>query len=272
VEVCDSQIVYPSRLTVYHFYFVGDIHWGSRQCDEAEVYKTLKQIESDPFARVCLMGDLCEYISTTDWRHEPELIADWVNQNDTARCEEEYAVEKLTPIKHKIIGAIQGNHEHTIERDGNLQTHNHLCQALGITNLGYSALVHITFIRRNHKILKGGTFRGLTIYLHHGFGNSRTMGADANLFSTMMRDYEADWFVSGHTHKRYAVPSIQYVLNRENRLDVRHRMYGRSGTFLRGVDEGKTASYAERAGMPVLGTGALLIEYSPFFNEAIAKV
>ena len=271
MEVCDSQIVYPSRLTVYRFYFLGDIHWGSRQCDEAEADKTLKSIAANPFARVLLMGDLCEYISANDWRHEPDLIADWVNQNDTCRCQEEYAVSKLAPIKNKIIGAIQGNHEHTIERDGNLQTHDHLCQALGITNLGYSAFVHFTFIRRKEHT-RGGFQRGLTIYIHHGYGGPRTMGGDANRFSEMMRDYDADWFVSGHTHKRYAVPSIQYIVNRENRLDTRHRMYGRSGTFLRGVDEGKTASYAERAGMPALGTGALVIDYSPFYNEAIAKI
>lgn len=272
MEILTREIVYHSTHNVYKIYFFGDVHWGSWNCDEVAVDATLKQIEQDPFARVFLMGDLCEYISTRDWRYEPDLIAEWVNKNDTARCEEEYATAKLEPIKNKILGAIQGNHEYTIERDANMQTHAHLCDALGIVNLGYSALVNLTFIRRSEWSGYGGDYRGLTLYLHHGYGGGRTMGADANRFDQMIKDYSADWYFAGHTHKRYAVPHVQHYINRMNRLAVKNIFYGRTGTYLKGIDEGQTPTYAERNGMTPLGIGSLVMEYDPRSGEAIAKI
>lgn len=273
MEVASLEIPYRSRKDTFRIWFIGDIHLGSKLCDEKQLKNDIDAIRVDPNAKVFLLGDICDFISLNDWRYESDNIAPWVDPTDVGNSQMEYAVKLFDPIADKIIGAIQGNHERTMERDSNNNVHKNFCNDLSLRNLGYSALIRMAFTwRRNKTDKQGGDFRALDIFLHHGFGGGRTMGADGNRFAEVQRGYEADIYVMGHTHQRHASKSIIYKINNLcDELVPKTRLACRSGTYLKTTQQ-KTISYSERAGFNPLVTGGLCITYHPDRRELIANV
>lgn len=266
-----ATIAYRSEKDIFRLWFIGDVHLGSRLCDEKRLARDLSAIRADSSARVFLLGDICEYIAANDWRFEPDTIAEWVDRTNVGNSQLERAIETFEPIAGKIVGAIQGNHERTIEREFNNNVHAKFCSDLDILNLGYSALVRVTY-RRGGKARNGnaGDYRPLDIWLHHGYGSGRTI--DANRFAEAMLGYDADLFVAGHTHQRHASKSVQYRFNPlADDLIPRTRLACRAGTYLRTAMRDAT-SYSERAGMRPLETGALCVTFEPHRRELIANV
>ena len=256
-------------------YFLGDIHLGSALCDEEKLAATIEEIRVNPNAICILMGDECDYISPKDWRWRDGAIAEWVDTEDVAHSQQTEVVSRLRPIKKKILGAIEGNHERTIRDEFNQNVHNHLVEELEIRDFGYSALVRLRFYwKRNHPLRRGG--RGgethlIDIFLHHGFGGGRTDAADMGRFSDIVRDYVADWFIMGHTHRYFASKFIKHYLGTRGDILSKPGLIGRSGTFLKTLDKGKF-SYSEKAAMRPLYTGCLKVTYSPDRNDVVAQV
>ncbi len=238
-------------------------------CDEDKLRATVERIHDDPSARVFLMGDLCEYIPRKEWRWNEEIVATWVDRTDVGQSELEYLQEILKPITPKLLGAIQGNHELELQDTWNQNVHGTLCRKLHIRDLGYSALVRMNFAWER----KGGAQeQGIDIYLHHGWGGGRTDGADLARFSELERDYEADWYIAGHTHRYMAAKALRYRLSpRTGKLEGVVRLRGRSGTFLKTIVEG-ARNYPEKKAMRPLVTGALCVRYSPGQNDAEAII
>lgn len=264
MQVHQTFINYRSQSDTFRFYFIGDVHLGSAMCDESELHETIERVEQDKFARVFLLGDICDYVAKKDWRFKEEGIADWVDTSNIGNSQRRKAVEVFSPIKRKILGAIQGNHELVIEDEFNQAVHSDMCHALGITNLGYMALVRVVFQRHNH-------MESVRVLLHHGFGGGRSAGADMARFDELKRDYEADWYVMGHTHRRFANKTIQHYITRHTTLGSRVKLIGRSGTFLKTVEQNKF-SYSEKAAMSPLLTGSLCVLHNPYSGESIANI
>ena len=268
MEIAHIPIRFNSRLQTFKLYFVGDVHLGSAHCDESKFDATLKEIEHDENARVILMGDLCEYIPRGEWRWREENIAEWVDQDNVGESERAEMVKRLTPIRAKVIGAIQGNHELELADTWNQAVHKKLCADLQIRNLGYSALVNLQFEWKR----KGGVeYRTLTAMIHHGWGGGISDGADLGRFAQLALGYDADWYIAGHTHRKFASKSVQYRLSHHKTLQPRVRLYGRSGTFLKTVSVGKM-NYAEIKAMRPLDTGALKVVYQPSGEDFTAEV
>lgn len=264
------EIPYRGRLETFRLWFIGDVHAGSQACDESKFLQTLEQIKLDRNARVFLVGDLAEYIPRGEWRWREEMVAEWVDRSDVAASECDWLVDQLKPIQPKILGAIQGNHELALEDAWNQNVHRRLCDELKIRDLGYTALVRLLFAWRRGRARNGrntgGNIDGLVVYLHHGFGGGATDGADINRFSPMQRDYDADMYISGHTHRRFASKSLRHFLNANGRLDAKGVLVGRSGTFLRTVMQDRK-NYSERGGMRPLQTGALQVVIHPYQKD-----
>lgn len=255
---------------MFRFYFLGDVHLGSTCCDETKLAETIEKIRLDPDARVFLLGDLCEYIPRGEWRFREQCVATWVDRDDVANSERDEIIYRLHPIAKKILGAIQGNHELELADTWNNAVHHALCSELGIRNLGYMALVRLSFQWQRGN--GAGDRRGVDLLLHHGWGGGRSDGADANRFNDLERDYCADWVICGHTHRLYAAKTIQHRLSKQaDGLDGQVRIRGRSGTFLKTVTVG-SFNYPEKTAMRPLQTGALCVVYHPESNDAEAIV
>lgn len=276
MQIDAIEIPFRSRLTVKRFYFFSDIHLGAAQCDESKLRCEIEMARRDVDAMCFILGDVSDYISPQDWRFRSNNIASWVDQDDLGQSQVKRAIELFSPIAKKLIGVLQGNHEDAIQRDFNNNVHKHLVDGLGVRDLGYSSFLRLQFayrrIARGRK-KGGGDFRKLDLLLHHGFGGGRTEGADMNKFNEFALSYDADLIVSGHTHKRGCYKDKVYFLNQHNALDVRYRLKCRAGTYLNTiVENGANHTYAERAGMRPVSTGALIVTYRPYDGELIANV
>ncbi len=274
IKVAIIEIQYRSRRDVFDIYFLGDVHLGSALCDEEKLAATVEEIRSNPRALVFLMGDLAEYIPPQDvrWVEEErrgESIAEWVDRTDVGRSQAERVVETLTPIRRKVLGALQGNHELAIRQAFSQNVHQMVCEHLGIRDLSYCALVRLTFVwrRRTH-----AGHHAVDVLLHHGWGGGRTDSADVGRFNDLLRDYDADWYIAGHTHRYYAVKALRHYLHPQ-RAELRSKimLYGRSGTFLKTVAAGK-AGYAERTALHPVHTGCLRVTYNPEAQNVIVHV
>ena len=278
MEIATIEIPYRSRRAVFRIWFLGDIHLGSKACDETKLAATLDEIHSDENAIVFLLGDLGEWIPLKEWRYHEEMVAEWVDRTDVATSEKKYIIAKLKPIARKIRGAIQGNHELELQNTWNQNTHKNICEKLNVRNLGSMALVRLRFqwYRRPKTKRANGTesasdSHSLDILLHHGWGGGRTDGADINRLDDLIRDWDCDLVVAGHTHRKWASKSVQHRLNRYGGLDARIRLKARSGTFLQTVIVGAT-NYSELKALRPVDTGALCVEYCPNKHDLEANI
>lgn len=264
------DIPYRGRAKTFHLYFLGDVHLGSSNCDEPKLLQTIDEIRQDENALVFLMGDVCDFISRHDWRFRIDNIAPWVEADDLGNSQVQKAIEVLSPIAKKIVGVIQGNHEDVMEQAFDNAVHRNIVKGLQARDLGYSAFVRLNFAWKRGK--EGGNWNKLDLLLHHGWGGGRSDGADVNRLDEILRDYDCDMVIAGHTHRRWAIKAVQHRINTHGLLDTRVRVKARSGTFLKTLSEGTHHSYSERAGMRPLETGALIITYCPYRQEMTANI
>ncbi len=265
METLLRHISYPSRASEFNFWFIGDVHLGAKHCDEEKFQTTIDRIARDPNALVFLMGDLGDFIGTRDKRFEMGLVADWIDRGDVVGSQILELQTRLAPIEKKVIGVLDGNHEQKVLKESSLRIKGQLLVRFPKwVDLGYSALVRIGFERKSSK----GHGHGVhppTLFLHHGWGGGRTY-ADVNHFFPLFAHYAADWFILGHTHKRYAGDAVLMAIDRMGKLVERRRLWGRSGTFLKTAMQG-LAGYGEEAGYPPVWRGALMIRYIPETGE-----
>jgi len=272
LEIATYQVPYSSKTQKFHLYFLGDVHLGSAVCDEDELARWIYRIYYDPEAIVFLLGDLCEYITRKDWRWREKNVAAWVDIENVGHSQIEYVKNKLAPIVPKIFGAIQGNHELKLEDEFDQSVHKQLCQDLNIRDLGYMAMVRLHFKEESKTTKKSArNYSKLDIVLHHGWGGGRTDGADTSKLDDLLRDYDCDVAIAGHTHRYWAAKSVQHRLNHWDNFEARVRLKGRSGTFLRTVMPGKT-NYSELQAMRPVVTGCLMVTYDPTARDFWAKI
>jgi hypothetical protein len=258
------HIPYNSRSAYFNIYFLGDIHLGAAHCDEVLLKKTIEHIRHDGRALVFLMGDICDSILPKDKRFDSGLVAEWVDPSNVLGSQVSEAFNILKPIGPKVLGILDGNHEETVKKDQSYRIKRELIDRMGQEgaiwqDLSYSALVRLCFTWR--KPGSNSTIYPLTLYLHHGWGGGR--GDATNQYPQAMSAYEADWFVYGHTHKRYVFDAVYHRLKRNGVLQEERRLWGRSGTFLRTIDKGDHASYAEQKGYLPSPRGCLCIKHYP---------
>jgi hypothetical protein len=82
---------------------LADLHLGSENCNLRLIHQTIEYIKENPKARVVILGDVLE----------TAIIGSKGNPYFAKSLEEEVklAVDVLKPIKDKVLGVINGNHE-----------------------------------------------------------------------------------------------------------------------------------------------------------------
>jgi len=88
---------------------LGDIHYGSKDCDVNKLIETINWIKTKPTARVMLMGDLID-IGLKD-----SIGAGTFDNNLTPEDQICGIIDLLLPISKQIIGMVGGNHESVVK-------------------------------------------------------------------------------------------------------------------------------------------------------------
>ena len=93
-----------------------------------------------------------------------------------------------------------------------------------------------------------------------------------NHYREAMAAYDADWFVFGHTHKRYVSDAVYHRVNMTGELIEERRLCGRSGSFLKSIDVRDEAGYGEQKGYMPTPRGAVCIRYYPHPQDGKARM
>jgi hypothetical protein len=147
---------------------VGDAHLGSLTFKEKLFKRVIEYIRTHPNVRVIFMGDLFEGLTIDDKRY----------QRDRIKIHEplgQLMVMKdiLEPIKGQIVCILEGNHEHTLRKFGNLSET--LSKMLGV---GYGTSVAVVRVQNS-----------FDIFVAHGSGSMRHSANDPKVLKVHQLDY-----------------------------------------------------------------------------------
>ena len=174
---------------------LGDTHYGSPQCNTKFFLKIVDLIKDSEDTYCVGVGDLIENALVGS-------VGDIYEQTMSPRKQLEKVVEILTPIKHKILFMISGNHEQRTTRVSSQQPTREIAALLGVPFGGFSCYA------RFKVDAKYGIF---TAYFHHNTGGGYTKGGKVNR-SAKLRDITptADATFSGHMHVTARTPAEWY--------------------------------------------------------------
>ena len=268
MEIKDFLVPYKNSDPAFHLYCLGDIHAGTIHCVEDKIRAKIAQIAKDRNAYWIGMGDYAEFIAPNDRRWDPSQrsIAEWVDTDDIAESEVVWLANLLHPIRKKCVGLLYGNHENTIRTNLYTNAQQHLCDKLGVQNLGYSCFVRFFF--RRDKSAESHIIKGA---FTHGSGWAITKGAKLNKLRRFMDDFNAHIYGYAHLHdlitdtKPYMDLSIAPF--GQAKIKEVEAVGAMTGSWFRTYTRGIIASYGEQKVYPPTVLGCPMFTINPATGE-----
>ena len=251
MEVKDIIINYRQSNPEIKFYLFGDTHIGTIHCVEHEIKRKVNEIKNSENTYWLGMGDYAEFITPKDKRFDPSLksIAEWVEPDNLGHSQTKRLTELFTPIKHKCLGLLYGNHENSIRIYNHENVQQNLCDALGVDNLGYSCFIRFHFQRENstERHLITGAFT-------HGSSGAITEGAKLMALMRWMKSMDADIYGYAHLHdyleKSYSRMVVVDTKGDTGKIKSKVVSGVTTGSWFRTYTQGIQASYGEQKCYP----------------------
>lgn len=221
----------------YSAFFLGDIHEGSKLCDEVSLKKTVRHIlnvSKEKKVDVFLMGDIIECITPDDKRFSPaEISAKYKIEDlkDLPNKQANNVIKLLDPIKHLIKGALIGNHESKVVDKKYNNVYNHYCEKLECKKLGFLAIgrISLSYNKKAHSI---------DICISHGTIASQNDSTAISGTVSSLSKYDCDIYLLAHGHKLFTYIHEKVKLNKVLKKVSKVRAYGMTGCFLETVKVG----------------------------------
>ncbi len=244
---------------IYLFPF-GDVHRSSPMCSDERWLAYCDWAAQKKNAYFLGMGDYDDLASTT----ERVILTDKKLHESTQEVLEELyvkhtknLVKEITFMKGKLIGLIEGNHC-AVFRSGITSTQR-MADMLNCKYLGVSAFIRLVFQYSTMNT-------AIDIWAHHGKGAARLIGGSINRVQQMGEAAEADIYLMAHDHKKAVGMTTKLRLSKNNNglphLNHRKQLYIRTGSFLRGYEDGRVSYVADGAMNPT-DLGVVKIEMTP---------
>lgn len=270
MELNEFKIICRTRSEVIKIIPLGDVHYGNRGCNKKLFEIAVAQIAKQPNTYTILMGDMCEAINYRDPRFAPECIDKSLSIENLDRLFQiqcEYIINALMPIRHKIIGIHEGNHEIKVRSHNHFDMTEMIAKALEIKNLRSVAWTRLKFYRG--KVGERGAY---TIIMHslHGAGGATTLAGIINKMRNIAEGMANSRIIlMGHTHKAFAQfldPKLYVPRTGRLALEAESVIIANTGSFLKGYCEG-TTSYVEQKGLRPIDLGTICIKIVPDKNK-----
>lgn len=171
---------------------LSDLHAGCQNWAEELLKRDIDAIKNNPHARVLIPGDLFQ----RDLKNHK--VGDVYKQKLSPSEQRDKAEEILTPIKDKIIGILQGNHDARGSDDSNPVKD--LCRFLGTHY--FEDEICVQFSVGSQKNGKPCVYTGYGI---HGVAGG-TVGNIANALTRLINICDADFYFAGHAHQMVTFP------------------------------------------------------------------
>ncbi len=203
---------------------LGDIHYGSTDCDVEKLYEMVDWIKNKPNARVVLMGDLID-IGLKDSVGAGTFDNDVDPENQILDI-----IQILEPIQDKIICLLGGNHEERIRMRTSIDINKLIANSLDTTYAGSTCFLKIMVGKQNY-----------IIWAAHGSTGSLTPAGKLNSVMKYGTYVDADLYMMGHVHELMHHTTDYFRVSMKDKMIIKDkRHYVITGHFL------KYGGYAEQ--------------------------
>ncbi len=242
----------PSSLKVVKIAPTSDIHYGNPSCSLKHLNQHIEYIKSDPEMFTFLNGDMIESVTRFSKGEIHKQAGSPGDQRD-------FIINLFKPIKQKILGVTQGNHERRVE---DIDIAKDIAEALDTPYRAEGMLLKISFGSGNEwHPNKPYVYWG---YFTHGYGGARTKSAKAVKVERVGQWMHADFYVMSHDHVVNVSPDIYLYPDprthieketgfRVGKLRAHRKMLIKSNAFLR------WGGYAEAGGFPPSDLSTVII-------------
>jgi len=218
-----------------HIYLLGisDLHVGAPEYDERYVQQVLDWVKETPNAYIILNGDLANCALK-------ESKSDVYEEIITPDEQRRYLRKLFQPVKERVLGVCEGNHEHRIRKATSIDICLDLAEELGCPYGREGLLLQIRFGRGPN-----GKPISYIIYATHGWSAARPAGGRVNMAISLASVVLADVYITGHTHSKFLYERTYLVADEQNkRVRTIKQVFANSGCML---DYG---GYAQAKGYP----------------------
>lgn len=179
---------------------VADVHIGSRECDLEGFSHFLRHLGEDDYIVLC--GDIIN-------NGIKDSLTNVYEETMPPSCQIEKAVELLTPVKDKILGAVGGNHCARSRRSVDLDPMYSIMLMLQIGHLYRTNFAMLRIILAN-----GNTKSRYALMLIHGKTENKK-----RQFAYAVEGVDA--IISGHTHNGIVEKPARLVFTSRNNVVVK---------------------------------------------------
>ncbi len=223
---------------------IADSHDSDAFADEKYVDDRIKFIKNTPNAFALLNGDLMNMATKNS---KSDVYADKYSPDEQLdRC-----IERYYPIREKILGVNEGNHERRISRDTGIQVTKRFTRELGIEDRyspgGLYIILRVGQTSRKTKESNGsGKIRQIcyTIYMTHGARSGRKAGSKVNALMELSNIVNADIYIHSHSHLGAIIPGVINVPDlRNDKILVNDTLYINTAAALNYGGYGEIGEY-----------------------------
>lgn len=259
----EYRIKCTGRSDKFNLVPIGDIHYGTKNCDLNKLKDTVDWIRKSPNTYWLGMGDYCEFVNPSDPRIDFANIKTSLLEHlsNLHNKEQKDIAEILKPIAPRCIGLLHGNHEETIRTKYHSNPTEFLATTLNTINLSYTAMIRIVFERLTSR-------KSVIVFACHGNGSSRSEAGSINTIVGKSKDFQADVYLMGHVHQKIVKDRDIMVMNNSGMpvMFEKKQVFGITGTFYKTYGD-TTSSYAEKGGYSPTPTGCIKILIEPFVKK-----
>lgn len=220
--------------------FLGDIHWGSPECDKDRVRKQVDYCDKTN-TYVFLMGDLIENSTRNS------VGAGVYEQTINPEQQVEEIVELLKPLADKklILGTLHGNHEDRTYKESGFNPSKIIARDLDIPYLGGAGWNLWRVGDESYKI-----------YSIHGASGSQYIHTKLNVMRKISHSFNADIIAHGHFHECVTASIIVQDIDKRGKKLIENKKYliG-TGHYL------KYEGYAQQKGMSIGKMGSPKVKF-----------
>jgi len=236
--ICNSISVKDS----FRISCLGDVHLGSKECDEKLFKDKVKWIEKQDDLGVILIGDLINA------GLRASIGAGTYDDDYNPQEQYEKVLDILYPIKSKILFSLQGNHEARIYDVASFDVTKMLSRELGVTYAKDGIGILKQKVNGNNYIVAAT----------HGSTGSATVMGKMNGCLKLSNYIDADIYCYGHTHALAHTVELYRRVNLKNKMiDEKERHFILTGNFLN-----FDSSYGERKGYSPMKKGMPTVHLS----------
>jgi len=237
---------------------ISDAHYGNHLFSKPHFNATIKDLLETENAYTVLNGDLCESSIKSS-------KGDIFKQVGSPQDQRDWMIDKLYPIRHKILGMDMGNHEARIYNEVGMDICKDIAKALGVPYRADGMYLKISFGSGNssHQEKQYTYF----IYATHGYGGARTNSAKAVKVERTSTFIHADAYLMSHDHVVNAAPVVYLMPDNRTHHDedsgfevgkikAKRKMLIKTNAYL------KWGGYSERGGFPPVDLETPIITFA----------